>query len=45
MVVTESLGFAPVHSARFAMIPSVRHVSAETEANPSGIGAAVFGKT
>ena len=29
---TQSLGFAPVHSARFAMIPSGHHVSAETEA-------------
>ena len=32
MVDTESPGFAPVHSARFATIPSDRRVSAETEA-------------
>ena len=32
MVDTESPGFTPVHSARFATIPSGRHVSAETEA-------------
>ena len=32
MVDTESLGFTPFHSTRFAMISSGRHVSAETEA-------------
>ena len=32
MVDTESPGFAPVHSTRFAMISSGHHVSAETEA-------------
>ena len=32
MVDTESPGYASVHSARFAMIPSSRHVSTETEA-------------
>ena len=31
MVNTESPGFAPVHSTRFATVPSGRHVSAETE--------------
>ena len=32
MVYTESPGFAPVHSARFATISSGHRVSAETEA-------------
>ena len=32
MVDTESLGFSPVHSIRFATILSGRHISAETEA-------------